>query len=147
MNYAELNVNAALGLAYQRSGIAGSIPAPVVVPVVPNPPVVPVVAEVVPTSVPTPASPPPVQTNPDTPFTGTPFSTGQTIPAEQFDRGGEGISFYSPFVLNAAAETSGPAPSIWRGRERTAELGCSPRRNRVNGSITRCMSAHPATTI
>ena len=108
MNYAELNVNAALGLAYQRSGIAGSIPAPVVVPVVPNPPVVPVVAEVVPTSVPTPASPPPVQTNPDTPFTGTPFSTGQTIQAEQFDRGGEGISFYSPFVLNAAAETYRP---------------------------------------
>lgn len=108
LNYPELNVNSALGLAYQRLGTAGSIPAPSApaVPVVPVTPIVPVVAAIVPT--PPPAPPAPVPISSGKPFTGTPFSIGKTIQAEQFDNGGEGVSFHTPSILNAVGNTYRP---------------------------------------
>jgi hypothetical protein len=49
-----------------------------------------------------------VSTASDTPFLGKPYSTGQVIPAENFDRGGAGISFYKPTLFNAAYDLYRP---------------------------------------
>jgi hypothetical protein len=112
--YPQLNVNAAIGLAYQRSGLATPVvpitPITPVIPVVPITPVTPVTPVTVPTTpvipaVRTPAPPPvviPMQTpahvNASTamPFFGTPLSVNQTIAARNFDKGAAGISFYDP---------------------------------------------------
>ena len=105
LNYPELNVNAALGLAYQRSGTASSAPAPAA-PAAPATPAAPIVTTVTPP--PQPAPPVLVSISPGTPFSGTPFSIGRTIQAEHFDNGGEGISFHAPSVLNSAGDAYRP---------------------------------------
>ena len=100
MTYGELNVNAALGLAYQRAGSAGrvvSAPIPVTS-----------IAPVAAAPTPTPVVSTPTYPNPGTPFTGTPFSTGHTIQAKYFDAGGDGVSYHTPSIWNAAGDTYRP---------------------------------------
>jgi hypothetical protein len=113
MSYPELNVNAALGLAYQRSGSAGT-PAPAPPPVTAPPPPAPAQISTPPTGY------------AGTPFLGTPFSTGQTIQAKNFDNGGEGVAFHDPAVFNTAGDLYRPSTvdMAWtRAGGRTWALG------------------------
>jgi hypothetical protein len=114
ITYPQLNVNAAIGLAYQRSGAASSVvstmpvaPVVPVTPVVPTAPVVPVVP-VTPTpppvvSAPAP-TPKPISTPVRTPthvslpgpFFGKPLSATQSVNTRNFDSGQAGVAYYDP---------------------------------------------------
>jgi hypothetical protein len=85
MSYPRLDVNAALGLAYQRSTPVVTTPTPPTTPVTPTP---------TPPSNPNPT--PTTTTTPsgESPFLGVPFSTGQLIEAEDYDLGGEGVAYH-----------------------------------------------------
>ena len=124
MNYPELNVNAALGMAYQISG-AGRTPAPTPTPK-------PIITAPAPKPAPTPIvttpqrTPAPVSGAAGTPFLGKAYSTGQTIPAENFDRGSAGVSYFKPTLFNAANDLyrPGTVDMAWtRADGRTWTLG------------------------
>ena len=118
-SYGELNVNAALGLAYQWSGSAGApaatpapVPSPAPVPA-PLPPNVVAAPAPAPAQNPTPANiPSQAQSAPSayagTPFLAKAFSTGQTIQAKNFDKGGDGVAFHDPILFNAAGDRFRP---------------------------------------
>ena len=101
VNYPQLNVNAAIGLAYQRSG---AVTPPVVIPPVVVPPVV------VPPVVVPPVVTPPVVTPPTgakgLPFKGTPFSTNTPISASFYDAGGEGVGYHKITNFNESKNTA-----------------------------------------
>jgi hypothetical protein len=97
MSYPRLDVNAAIGLAYTRSGSAfQGAPAP--------------------TPTPTPA---PTPTATSTAFKGTPFAAGATIEAEWYDNGGEGVAFHDTTNFNESGLTyRGDGVDVgWTGAE------------------------------
>jgi hypothetical protein len=87
--YKRLNVNAALGLAYQRRGGAGT----------PQPPL--------------PSGPVAVPAG-QSPFSGTPISVSgtATIQAEDFDNGGEGVAFHDADGANLGKDNYRPGLGV-----------------------------------
>ena len=82
----QLNVNAAIGLAYQRSGqSAAPTPAPVAA---------------------TPAPSAAASSSGSTPFKGTPFSTGASILAAYYDAGGQNVGYHTISNYNESGNTS-----------------------------------------
>ncbi len=131
-NYARLNVPAAIGLAYQRSGQAKGNP------VTARPPVTvpPVVSNPTPAPKPAPAPAPraiakpaivTAATNPQqqSPFTGNPFATSTRISAANYDNGGEGLAFHDTTANNEGGDAyrNGSVDTTWSASQNTEIVG------------------------
>ena len=143
-NYARLNVDGALTLAYQRSGqaksasvaVTASRAAAVVTPAKAAPAIVraPAVVAKPKAAIATPQAVrvvakatvvAPANPAQESPFTGTPFATSTRIAAANYDNGGEGIAYHdtTPFNESGDAYRNGAVDTTWSASQNTEIVG------------------------
>jgi hypothetical protein len=126
-------VNAALGLAYQRSGSAHTAPVTATVTTkstaAPTPAAKPVKTVA--------AAPAPAAVGPDGSFRGVPFSTGTLISAADYNTGGEGISYHDLTGVNEGNDgyRTGAVGTAWSASQNNEIVGWTQKGEWMNYTI------------
>jgi hypothetical protein len=132
-SYPRLNVNAALGLAYQRSGSAHAAPVTAAVTskstAAPTPAAKPVKTVA--------AAPTPAAVSADGSFRGVPFATGTLISAADYNTGGEGVSYHDLTGVNEGNDgyRTGAVGTAWSASQNNEIVGWTQKSEWMNYTI------------